>query len=151
MRKIALIFVILLFFASSVFAQQSAYDKALDAYAKKEFKTAIEYLKEYTSEKPEAKAYYLLGYASYKLKNFKEAADYFSEAYLIDPEFDPTTIFDQGAKAKKETDMIKAEQKAEQKTTDEKKSEEQPSEQPAPQEQQEQSKEPVKHETPTGR
>lgn len=144
MRTIALIFVMLLFFVSSVFAQQSAYDKALDAYTKKEFKAAIEYLKEYTSEKPEAKAYYLLGYANYKLKNFKEAADYFSEAYLIDPEFDPTTIFDQSSKAKKETEEVKAEQKAEEKIPVDKKAEEQPKPQ-------EQPREPVKQDPPAGK
>lgn len=138
MRIIALMFIILLFFVSSGLAQQSAYDKALDAYSKKEFNTAIEYLKEYIAEKPEAQAYYLLGYANYKLKKFKEAADYFSEAYLLDPEFDPNTIFGK--------DEI--EQKAEQKTATDKKTENQPAEQPAPQEQ---PKEPATQENPTGK
>lgn len=147
MKTIALVFVTLLFFVSSGFAQQSAYDKALDAYSKKEFKAAIEYLKEATAEKPDAQAYYLLGYANYKLKNFKESADYFSEAYLLDPEFDPTAIFDKSAKVKKETEKVKTEQKAEQKISDDKKAEEQPK----PQEQQGQSKDSREQENLTGK
>jgi TolA-binding protein len=52
----------------------------------------VERLKEYVSEKPEARAYYLLGYASYALNKDAEASGYFMQAYLIDPEFDPGQI-----------------------------------------------------------
>ena len=68
-------------------AQEETYDRALHAYLKKDFKTAVKYLREYVAQKPDADAYYLLGYANYKLKNRKEAMGYFKEAYLIDPEF----------------------------------------------------------------
>jgi len=77
---------------SFAFAQESFYDMAIEAYVKKDFETAVKYLKEYVAVTPDAKAYYLLGYASYKINNFEESARFFKEAYLIDPEFDPGTI-----------------------------------------------------------
>lgn len=75
-----------------VFAQEETYDKALKAYLKKDFKTAAKHLREYVEKKPDAGAYYLLGYANYKLKHRKEAAENFREAYLIDPGFTPRGI-----------------------------------------------------------
>lgn len=84
--------VCILFLVSFALAQVTSYDKAIEAYAKKDFKNAIRYLKGYVSERPDATAYYLLGYASYKIKNLEESAKYFTEAYLIDPAFDPKTI-----------------------------------------------------------
>ncbi|HET6515308.1 MAG TPA: tetratricopeptide repeat protein [Thermodesulfovibrionales bacterium] len=76
----------------SLHAQEEAYDKALQAYLKKDFKKTVRYLKEYVAVWPDAGAYYLMGYANYKLKNRKEAAECFREAYLIDPNFTPTSI-----------------------------------------------------------
>ncbi len=81
-----------IFMVSFALAQGSPYDKAIEAYAKKDFTTAVKYLKEYVSQKPDARSYYLLGYACYKIKNMEESAKYFREAYLIDPAFDPKTI-----------------------------------------------------------
>lgn len=90
----ALIFLVVgaIMLAAPVLAQETSYEKALAAYAKKDFKAAVEYLKEYVEQEPNAKAYYLLGYASYKIKNFDESAGYFKEVYLLDPGFDPKTI-----------------------------------------------------------
>ena len=82
----------ILFVTSFSLAQETSFDKALAAYAKKDFKAAVEYLKEYVAENPEPQAYYLLGYASYKMNNMEESAKYFKEAYLIDPEFDPKAV-----------------------------------------------------------
>ena len=94
--------VIMAFSASAVFAQDDAYAKGLRAYFKKDYAAAVQYLKEYVAQKPEAKAYYFLGYAQYELKRGTgnprgrrdfwadtESAKYFREAYLIDPEFSP--------------------------------------------------------------
>jgi len=94
--------VIMAFSASAVFAQDEVYAKGLRAYFKKDYAAAVQYLKEYVAQKPEVKAYYFLGYAQYELKRGTggpmgrkdfwtdtEAAKYFREAYLIDPEFSP--------------------------------------------------------------
>ena len=59
----------------SVSAQEGLYEKGVHAYLKKDYKTAVKYLREYSDQKPDAAAYYLLGYANYKLKNEKEAVD----------------------------------------------------------------------------
>jgi TolA-binding protein len=74
---------------SSVFAQECEYDKALKAYMKNDFRSAVTCLIKYVNEKPDPDAYYLLGYASYKLKRHDEAMKYFREAYLIDPDSSP--------------------------------------------------------------
>lgn len=91
-RSVVLIGVILITLASFAFSQEEAYEKAVNAYLKKDYKKAVEYLKEYVARKPDAGAYYLLGYASYKLKNRAEASEFFREAYLIDPEFSPRSL-----------------------------------------------------------
>lgn len=85
-------FIGIILIVSFAFAQESTYDIAIEAYVKKDFEAAVKYLKEYVAVKPDAKAYYLLGYASYKINNFEDSARYFKEAYIIDPEFDPSTI-----------------------------------------------------------
>lgn len=94
--------VIMAFSASAAFAQDDAYAKGVRAYFKKDYAAAENYLKEYVAKKPEAKAYYFLGYAQYELKRRTgspagrkdfwadtEAAKHFRDAYLIDPEFSP--------------------------------------------------------------
>jgi len=81
--------VVIIFIAASAFAQESSYNKALDAYAQKDFKNVVKYLTVYIEQKPDPYAYYLLGYANYKLKNHAEAMKYFNDAYVIDPTFSP--------------------------------------------------------------
>lgn len=73
-------------------AQEEAYEKAIQAYLKKDFQGAARLLREYVEKRPDAVAYYLLGYANYKLKNRQEAAENFRAAYLIDPDFSPKSI-----------------------------------------------------------
>jgi hypothetical protein len=65
------------------------YEKALTYYNSGKYKEAIELLKNYVQTKPEPSAYYRIGYALYKLKNFNEADEYFKMTYLIDPMFSP--------------------------------------------------------------
>jgi len=94
--------IIMVFSVSAVSAQDDAYAKGVRAYFKKDYAAAVNYLKEYVAKKPEAKAYYFLGYAQYELKRRTgsprgrkdfwadtDSAKYFREAYLIDPEFSP--------------------------------------------------------------
>ncbi len=77
-------------------ANETSYEKAFSFYKKGDYKTAISLLKEYVEKKPDPYAYYLLGYASYKLKKHQESVKYFKEAYVIDPNFSPQDIFAKG-------------------------------------------------------
>lgn len=83
--------IFILFSFASAFAQ-TAFDDALANYQKGKFKKAVALLETYVAEIPSSDAYYLLGYANYKLGNIKKSARYFGEAYLIDPGFDPERI-----------------------------------------------------------
>lgn len=100
------VFVFVVLSVSPLFAQEDLYRKGFHAYLKKDYKTAVKYLKEYVGQQPDAKAYYLLGYANYEMKrkagslkgrrNFwgdTETAEYFREAYLIDPNVSPLSLF----------------------------------------------------------
>ena len=77
------------FTASLLPAQDLSYKKGADAYAKKDYRTAVRYLGEYVEKKPDAYAYYLLGYAYYKLNNHPESMRAFKEAYNLDPAVSP--------------------------------------------------------------
>jgi len=79
-----------LFFTASLSpAQDLSYEKGADAYAKKDYRTAVKYLRESVEKKPNAHAYYLLGYAYYKLNNHPESMRAFKEAYNLDPSVSP--------------------------------------------------------------
>ncbi len=94
----------IMFWVAVPHAEEGLYEKGLSAYFKKDYKTAVQYLKEYVAGNPDAKGYYLLGYANYELKRKggrsggrrdfwgdTETAGYFKEAYRIDPDFSPRT------------------------------------------------------------
>ncbi len=78
----------------------SVYEAALSAYSLGDYGKAARLLKKKVRENPDAKSYYLLGYASYKLGDRIAAKRYFGEAYLIDPRLDPRTILLQARKEK---------------------------------------------------
>lgn len=91
---------------TAVYADEGGYEKALNAYLKKDYQTAHDLLREYTTRRADARAYYLLGYAHYMhlkktgspkgRRNFwgdTETAEYFRKAFAIDPRFSPETIF----------------------------------------------------------
>jgi TolA-binding protein len=80
---------ILLLIPSLLSAQENSYDKAVQAYMKKDFKTAVRILREYGKKNPDPYVYYLLGYALYKQKKHAESAKYFQEAYVLDPNISP--------------------------------------------------------------
>lgn len=75
----------------AAFAANGDYEKGVKYYFKKDYKKAVVYLEKSVARKPDPKAYYFLGYASYKLKKFDEANRYFQEAYLIDPNISPVS------------------------------------------------------------
>ncbi len=77
---------------TAVFAQQDDYQKGLKYYQKHNYKASIRHLKACADKAPDPRAYYMLGYASYKLKDYAAAKKYFSDVYLIDPEFKTPSI-----------------------------------------------------------
>jgi len=79
----------LLLIPSLLLAQNNSYEKAVNAYMKKDFRTAVKLLGEYVKKNPDPHAYYLLGYALYKQKHHAESAKYFQEAYVLDPNISP--------------------------------------------------------------
>jgi len=89
MTKILVIGSVILFLFSTVMAQENSYNKALISYAKKDYRTAAKYFREYIEKNPDPAAYYLLGYALYKMKRHAESARYFKEAYVLDPNISP--------------------------------------------------------------
>ena len=89
--KIAAGIMAILLTAAFVGAQENAYDKALKAYGKRDFRTAVKYLKEYVEKKPDASAYYLLGYALYEMKDNSASSKYFREAFTLDPNISPSS------------------------------------------------------------
>lgn len=93
MKRLLLV-VLTLGFILGVVADARAEDKsnlkkALSYYHSGKFKEAVKYLGDYVEQSPDPAGYYMLGYALYKLKRFDEAEDFFSQAYLIDPNFSP--------------------------------------------------------------
>lgn len=71
---------------SEAYPGSEDFKKGLRYYGKRDYRNAEKYLKSYVSSVPDPAAYYLLGYADYKLKKFDDASAYFTEAYLIDPD-----------------------------------------------------------------
>jgi TolA-binding protein len=74
---------------SFVSAEDDSFERGLSSYMKRDYSSAVAYFKEHVARMPDAEAYYFLGYASYELGQTKDAAGYFREAYLIDPNFTP--------------------------------------------------------------
>ena len=93
MRQI--VFVTIMLFTLCVVSEtilaetDTEYEKAIQYYNSGKFDEAIRLLKVYVKKRPEPSAYYRMGYALYKLKQFKEANKYFEMTYLIDPMFSP--------------------------------------------------------------
>jgi TolA-binding protein len=71
---------------SEAYPGSEDFEKGLRYYGKRDYRNAERYFKSYVSSIPDPAAYYLLGYADYKLKKFDDASAYFKEAYLIDPD-----------------------------------------------------------------
>jgi tetratricopeptide (TPR) repeat protein len=110
MRKRALIITLasaLLLVWGTLYAQtNNEYAEALKYYETGNYSEAIKYLKDYVEKKPEPSAYYLIGYALYKLGRNSEAAEYFKQAYFIDPNFSPQQMEYFKKKPREETKEI---------------------------------------------
>ncbi len=96
MKKVVLVFIAILALCAmpgqSAATRNGEYDAALKAYYSGHYKKAVADLKDYVDRKPDAAAYYLIGYGLYKLGKYKEATEYFDQSYLIDPTFSPEEI-----------------------------------------------------------
>jgi hypothetical protein len=96
MKKV--VYIIAVFFTLSVISgvalakTETDYDKAVRYYNTGKYKEAVEIFKDYIKTKPEAPAYYRIGYALYELGEYAEANQYFQQAYLIDPSFSPDIV-----------------------------------------------------------
>lgn len=94
MKKVILvtIAVVLLSAVPGLAAGNNQYGSALKAYYRGHYKEAVKELQDYVKREPDAAAYYLIGYGLYKLGMYKEATEYFDQAYLINPTFSPDEI-----------------------------------------------------------
>ena len=90
MRKIILLVIIMVVISfSPCLANNVSLDKAYSYYFQGKMPEAINIMKEYVKEKPDARILYFIGYAYYEMKDMESARRYFEEAYLIDPDFTP--------------------------------------------------------------
>ncbi|NJD56970.1 MAG: tetratricopeptide repeat protein [Nitrospirae bacterium] len=80
----------LLVAAASVAAAD--YAAGVSLYKKQRYAECIQELQRYTEKTPDPRAYYLMGYASYKRRDFSGARENFRKAYLIDPDFKPSSL-----------------------------------------------------------
>jgi hypothetical protein len=96
MKKI--LYILAIFFTLSIlsanlFAKtETEYDKAIRYYNTGKYREAVEIFKDYIKTKPDAPAYYRIGYALYEIGEYDEANKYFQQAYLIDPSFSPNIV-----------------------------------------------------------
>ncbi len=77
-------------FAASVAAAD--YAAGVSFYKQQHYAECIRELRAYTEKTPDPRAYYLMGYASYKLRDFSGAREYFNKTYLLDPHFGPSSL-----------------------------------------------------------
>ena len=92
MKTFMLASLIILAMNTAVLAETDLYTNAVSAYHRGNFGKAIQLLEKYVQQKPTANAYYFLGYAHYKTKNYMESLKYFGEAYMIDPKVSPVSV-----------------------------------------------------------
>jgi hypothetical protein len=88
-RVVFLVLLMVIMGSAAIAGPASHYDIARAYYDRGKYKEAVSHLETYIAQKPDASAYYLMGYALYKLKRFDEANEYFQNAYLISPSFSP--------------------------------------------------------------
>ena len=93
MKKSFMLILLSVFFFSAlspIYAEEDDYHKGLVYYKKHNYEASIKHLKTYAEKTPDPRAYYLIGYASYKLKDYSTASRFFRDTFLIDPDFKPS-------------------------------------------------------------
>jgi Flp pilus assembly protein TadD len=63
-------------------------EQAYSLYNQGRMLEAIDVMKEVASVEPDSGKYYFIGYAYYKLQDFKSARKYFNKAYEVNPNYD---------------------------------------------------------------
>ena len=108
MKTLTKLFVLmlLLLVSAEAGAAGESYEKALKLFKGRDYKNAVVYLDQYVRQRPDPAAYYMLGYACYKLHEFRKAREYFNAAFLIDPDFTYHKIFEHSALGDEELKLI---------------------------------------------
>ena len=92
MKKILATLAVMLILGLPAFAADNLnglYKKAMQQYNLRHYAKAAELFKDYVKQRPEAAAYYRIGYCMYKLHKDAEADKYFEYAYFVSPDFSP--------------------------------------------------------------
>ena len=100
------VLLLLLFVSAEAGAAGERYEKALRLFKGRDYKKAVVYLEKYSAERPDPAAYYMLGYACYKLREFHKAREYFNAAFMIDPDFTYDKIFEHSILRDEESKLI---------------------------------------------
>jgi tetratricopeptide (TPR) repeat protein len=74
---------------SLCWANNSDVEKAYNLLYQGKVDTAIEFMEVYVNERPNAEAYYFLGYAYYEKKQMDKANEYFSKAFKLKSFYSP--------------------------------------------------------------
>jgi len=100
------VLLLLLLVSAEAGAADESYEKALGLFKGRDYKNAVVYLDQYVAQRPDPAVYYMLGYASYKLREFQKSREYFNAAFLIDPDFTYHKIFEHSALWDEELKLI---------------------------------------------
>ena len=100
------VLLLLLLLSAEAGAAGESYEKALRLFKGRDYKNAVVYLERYVAQRPDPAAYYMLGYACYKLREFHKAREYFNAAFLIDPDFTHHKLFEHSAPRGEELKLI---------------------------------------------
>jgi TolA-binding protein len=87
--SILVLYVLLTVSLSLCWANNSDVEKAYNLLYQGKVDTAIEFMEDYVNERPNAEAYYFLGYAYYEKKQMDKANEYFSKAFKLKSFYSP--------------------------------------------------------------
>ena len=100
------VLLLLLSVSAEAWAADDSYEEALRLFKGRDYNNVVVYLEQYVAQRPDPAAYYMLGYACYKLREFQKSREYFNEAFLIDPDFTYHKIFEHSALWDEELKLI---------------------------------------------
>jgi tetratricopeptide (TPR) repeat protein len=76
-----------LIFPGLIFAADEDFTKGMKYYHQGSYAKAVKHLDAYLENNPDPYAYYVKGYALYKMRRYREAVADFKDAYMVGPEF----------------------------------------------------------------
>ncbi|HYQ48751.1 MAG TPA: tetratricopeptide repeat protein [Thermodesulfovibrionales bacterium] len=92
MRRWLALQIVAVLIAGTASVAAADYAAGMSLYKKHRYAACIQELRRYTETTPDPRAYYLMGYASYKRGDLSGARENFGKAYLIDPNFRPSSL-----------------------------------------------------------